>query len=186
MMGAIGVLSATAVLQAIGFAAGLSDSTSPSAAHGSYVGAKPGERLDVDIVQASADPASLSDVGAGSCRYVVIVSPTCSASIAMARTWQQARRAEGGAEVPNGWRVVWVAVGDSVASRLAFETGPANPIWVPAEPEAFMAALKVRAYPAHLILNRSGRLVSGDVGARLYAQDAYHDDCTIGPRASAL
>lgn len=185
-MASVAALSTTAILQLVALVPGSSSEAPLPAGRGSYVGAQPGDRFDIDLVQASGARQALSDVGAGSCRYVVIVSPTCSASIAAARTWQQTRRGESGAETPPGWHVVWVAVGDSAASRRAFAGEASAPIWVPEDPNEFMDAVQLRVFPAHLILDRSGQLVSGNVGARLHASSAYANDCTIAPSASSL
>lgn len=146
-----------------------------------YIGAEVGERLPIGVAQASKTPMELSDVEPGTCRYVVLVSPSCGASIAAAKSWTRAQAADtvSSGAVPSGWKIIWISLGDTAATRRAFPSDGIGPLWVPKDVGQFAAVLKVRALPAHVILDRSGRVVEGDVGARLLPLDAYRADCSI-------
>jgi hypothetical protein len=87
-------------------------------------------------------------------------------------------------EVPEGWSVIWVIAGDSVSALRAFGNRTPHAMHVPVSPASLVEAARIRAFPAHIILNRLGEVIAGDVGARLMPLDAYHPDCTIADNVS--
>ena len=143
-----------------------------------WIDARVGQTLQSEVV----DPTSrvvkhLSDVDAGVCRYVVIVSPTCGASIDLSHQWRHGLAHEGSR--PKGWALLWVSAGDSTASFEAL--GPKFPVklWFSATAHAVAEETKLRAYPVHVILDKQGRVVSSDIGAPLLPPQAYRTDCSI-------
>lgn len=174
------ILGVTAALQAI--RSPLRERT--PAQGGPYVSAKPGESVDVLVRRAGSPVAALSQVGAGSCRLIVILSPTCSPSLEAVGHWRAAQRNAGGApELPAAWQVIWVSSGDTASALKAFPS-LAGKLWTAAQPGSIERSVGLRAYPAHVVLDRSGRIVSGDVGARLLPRTAYHEDCSVSEEGS--
>lgn len=173
------ILAGTAIFQ-------LAQVARPTEKPPPYVGAKVGKRLNVAILRTSTPPMDLSDVEPGNCRYVVLVSPSCAASVAAANSWartQVADTASSGA-VPSGWKIVWVSLGDSAATRRAFPPEGIGPLWVPKDVGKFATALGLRALPAHVVLDQAGRVVEADVGARLLPMESYRADCSIRRRST--
>jgi hypothetical protein len=168
------ILGVTAATQAI---RGVVRERTPAQA-GPYVSAKPGQSVDV-LVRRAGSVAPLSRVAAGSCRLIVILSPTCSPSLEAVGHWRAAQRdAAGAPELPAEWQVIWVASGDTASALKAFPS-LAGKLWTAAQPGSIERSVGLRAYPAHVVLDRSGRIVSGDVGARLLPRTAYHEDCSV-------
>jgi hypothetical protein len=173
------ILAGTAIFQ-IAQVARPTENISP------YVGAKVGKRLDINVLRTSTTPMELSDVESGSCRYVVLVSPSCAASIAAANSWVRTQVADtiSSGAVPLGWKIIWISLGDSAATRRAFPFDGIGPLWVPKNVGKFTAALEVRALPAHVVLDQAGRVVEADVGARLLPMESYRPNCSIRRRST--
>ena len=133
---------------------------------------------DTLIASATGETRVLSDIAPGQCRYVVLYSTRCGPSMALARQWTQDLEAVPGSRaVPAGWEALWIAVEDS--SGVEFPAAAVVGHYRSKRPTALARALGVTAYPAHIILDRAGRVVAGDVGAPLRALEAYQADCTI-------
>ena len=79
---------------------------------------------------------------------------------------------------------MWVSLGDSVSTSHTFSFDGVGPVWVARSATEFTNAVKIRALPAHLVLDRKGRVVEGDVGATLLPVRSYRNDCTIMEPAS--
>lgn len=122
----------------------------------------------------------LSEFGAGSCRLIVVYSPTCGASLNAARRWHQ-DLSSGAAEgaVPAGWSNAWLSVEDSVASAGFLPEGFSQPQLYSSSPGAALGRLGIGAVPAYLILDREGVVLSGGLGAPLHQTGSYATDCTI-------
>ncbi len=121
----------------------------------------------------------LTQVGAGSCRLIIVYSPTCGASASAALRWHQDLSADSSDAVPKGWSSAWLSVEDSVASAGFFPAGFTQPRQYASRSRAVLEGLGIRAVPAYLILDREGTIVSGGLGAPLYRPEAYAADCTI-------
>jgi hypothetical protein len=121
----------------------------------------------------------LSDLAAGTCRYVVIYSPQCAASKVLARQWQQQLNRERGEPFPPEWTAVWVSVVDSTRGTGFFPAGFSLARAYAAAGSQLSLETGVHAYPAHLLLDRDGIVAGGGLGAPLPPRSAFHSDCSV-------
>lgn len=167
-------LAAIAVTQAFGLA-GL---RSPPSASAPFVEVTTGQLL-TDSVVVAGRAMPLASVSPASCRYIVVYSPTCGASAAAARQWAQAGDWRRDTLVPPGWTAIWLSAypasaGDSIVpSELPVVRASAQ------RRGQLEAALKLRAYPVSLVVDREGRVVDASVGAPLAPLHDMTADCRI-------
>ena len=124
-----------------------------------------------------AGPTALSDVAAGTCRHVIIYSPTCGACTALAHQWQQDLYQDS-EPFPDDWRLIWVSNVDSAASAGFATPGPALHVYA-APGVDWPSKLGISGYPSHIVLDRAGHIVSGGLGGFLLAKQSYRDDCRL-------
>lgn len=130
---------------------------------------------------------NLRDIGTGSCRLIIVYSPTCGASLAAGRRWHQDIMASPDTvALPDGWTVAWLSIADSVATAGFLPEGfPLRRVYANTANEV-ASRLGIREFPAHLILDANGRILSGGVGAPLYQPGAYGADCRVAtPRGDS-
>lgn len=144
------------------------------------IGARVGEPVSALVRLSDSTRARLSEVSSGSCRLVVVYSPDCAASLDQAVRWTQDAAADPeGRLLPEGWKAIWVSAvpTDTTGSRLP----QALPVQVATVDSAGPLAgeLGLRAYPAHLVLDREGRVREAGMGATLPRLEALRPDCTI-------
>jgi hypothetical protein len=140
-----------------------------------YINIAAGRLLD-DTLTSEGMQTTLAQVAAGSCRYVVVYSNTCGASLAAARQWARAFE-NGDTLFPGGWVPVWVDV----------DLDEATPTTLPPNLPVLRAhalrsgqlesSYSITAFPVHIILDRSGRVVESSVGAALPTFDHLTQDC---------
>lgn len=172
------LLLGTAALQAY---ARLS-ADAPVAAPLPMISARVGHPVSALVRLSDSTRAQLSQVSSGSCRLVVVYSPNCGASLDQARRWAQDAAADPERRlVPEGWQAIWVAgiPTDSTGTRLPHTL----PVQVAAVDSAgpLLDELGLRAYPAHMVLDREGRIKAAGIGATLPRLEALRPDCTIDP-----
>lgn len=184
--GSVLTFAIVALTASAGWRAATLLSATPASADSRYIDAEPGKRVETKIqkIQGSSGEAmALSDVEPGSCRLVLVVSPSCGASRASAKAWRYAQLANPSIpEVPDSWRVLWVSLGDKMSTDSAFGNDLPDKVWTVLSPETLIAELGLRAVPVHLVLDRSGAVVTSDVGASLLPLEAYRDDCSLAER----
>lgn len=145
------------------------------------VGPPLGALADVAVREAGVrSHVRLADIGGGSCRFIIVYSPVCGASATAALRWHKDILASPDtAALPQGWTVAWLSVADSAAS-VDFLPKGFGLRRLYAENEAkVIAHLGIRAFPAHLILDAQGKILSGGPGAPLYRMEAYGSDCRV-------
>jgi len=122
----------------------------------------------------------LTSYGAGSCRLLIVYSPTCGASLTAARRWHQdLARSTDNRVAPPGWTVAWLSVEDSVPSSGFLPDGFPLPRLYSSGAGAVYESLGIGEYPAYLLLDRAGTILSAGLGAPLYSLESYRADCTI-------
>lgn len=172
---AVSSLTVLAVVQALRQLPGM-----PRDGVSKLVDSPTGARLNSLVVSSQhVGPLALSDVGSGTCRYIVIYSHQCGASRTLARQWYQQLFRERGEPFPHDWTVIWASVTDSAAGAGFFPHGfPLDAVFAAAGSRLAEEA-GVHAYPAHIVLDRAGVVRSGEVGARLLPRTAFRSDCSV-------
>lgn len=153
----------------------LTRGTAGPSAGNSYVSLESGRLLD-DTLMSQGEKITLAQIGAGSCRYVVVYAKTCGASVAAARQWARAAENDGPL-LPDGWTSIWVEVGpsDSTATE-GLSNLPVVRAWAQRAGQ-LESSYSITAYPVHIILNRSGRVVEASIGAALPSLKHLTADC---------
>lgn len=172
----IALLILTAIVQTV-----TAFRASPSATSStSMVDAPVGERVSMMIQGGGLETSTaLRDVAPGTCRYIVLYSPTCGASATLARQWAQDLAVPGNLPVPPGWTTFWVSPTgwSSPDSPFPAPSGIATYYQVPGG--GAQGSVLVRAVPAHMVLDRTGRVVEAGIGAPLLTHERYGEDCVI-------
>lgn len=144
----------------------------------SYVNTPIGSRLTVKVNRGPGGPSvDLSDIAPGSCTYVVVWSPSCAASIGAAKQWTASARDR--RSVPAGWYHAWVSVEDSTRSHEAVPRDFPFPQFFRATDVRLEEALKMNVYPVHLVLDRTGKVVSTGAGAPILDESDFLSECRI-------
>lgn len=154
-----------------------------SESEGDWVAPPIGQLLGLRVSGAGMSaPIEISNLEPGTCRYVVVYSNSCGASATLARQWfQDASMEEGGSVAPAGWRLLWISADTVPPPPSFFPAGFPFPRFYQTEDVDFLDSVGARAVPLHLILDREGRIVSGDIGAALPRADAFGRNCSIVP-----
>ena len=152
--------------------------------HGRNASREPsiGDKLDFNVSGGQPAPVALSNVTKGYCTLVVVYSPTCGASAALAQQWRQDLSLSS-KPLPENWRAVWVSSLDSLRSS-SFDV-PGKPVLSRYSSGNIAMVLGVKSYPFHFVLDRSGRLVSKGRGAPLEPIDSYNVDCRIAHKPTS-
>jgi hypothetical protein len=79
--------------------------------------------------------------------------------------------------VPSNWVALWLSVEDSASSAAALAPDFPFARYFRATAERLEPALGLRAYPAHVVLDRLGRVVTGGIGAPLPTPDQLSPAC---------
>lgn len=174
------MLGILALAQAIDYYTGgtAGDTTAPS-----YITARAGATIGVPVLTRGAPaPASLSSVGAGSCRYVIVYSLNCGASRAMARRWKDQLAAEGpSAQLsPPGWRVIWARIEPPPTPDDSDLVNLPVTLVSSAALGSLEQEFHIRAFPVHILLDRDGRIVSAGGGAEAPPYESFRKDCRLG------
>lgn len=159
------------------------DGQEPLPAVGPYVDAQVGASVDVPVARPNGGTSTpLSEVALGTCSYVVIYSPTCPASVNAAKRLRR-RALDWGLDslVPNDWVVVWVSVEDGSASKGILPDDFPFQRYHRSGTARLEPAIHLRAYPAHLVLDRDGRVVTSGVGVSLPEKKRLSSSCRILP-----
>lgn len=139
-----------------------------------------GRILKSGVRKANAQGATrLSDIGRGSCVYVVLTEPSCGVGAGLARAWQRkvTDKLFDPQRVP-GWYFAWVSVGDSAQmadyypERFSFNNYFSDGIDLTRE-------LRLSSVPDHVVLDRTGRVVLADGDGFLPDIASFQPDCTL-------
>lgn len=137
-----------------------------------------GERIAVEVSSPQFGPTPLSDVGAGTCRYVVVYSPTCHGSAALSHQWQQ-DMASDPIPLPEGWTAIWLS--STTADSVGTFQPPRDPV-IAAHTHRlgdWVQAAGINSSPYVLILDKQGRVIAGKPGGRLEPMRSYTDRCVV-------
>lgn len=138
-----------------------------------------GQSLPVPITNLNGTPLSdLSEVGGGSCRYIIVASGTCPFSKRAAQSWTS-RAATDPHLLPDGWVSFWVLVEPATVAEEFLAPGFPVERYRPSDNNSFMKDVGVTAFPFHIVLDRSGRVTASGPRAPLPDPSAFSPDCTL-------
>jgi len=121
----------------------------------------------------------LASAGGPTCRYIVVISASCGASADLVRTWS--RGTERGPSLPADWRVLWLSASDEESMAGVMPKEFPFPVYYPSGSADVLGKLGVDAVPTHLVLDKTGRIVEGGVGADAPDPARLRPDCSIAP-----
>ncbi len=123
---------------------------------------------------------SLSDVGAGKCRYIVIGTRTCPYARTAAYRWMStALNDPAGDSMPDGWQAFWVAAEEVTGRDDLFDPAFPSPTFYVRDKVDFIGSAGLSHSPLHLVMDRRGVVVDAGSERRLLPASAFLDDCTI-------
>jgi len=147
---------------------------------GRWLAVEPGQEITTRVTSGGRAVGPIAMQGAGKCRYIVIFSTSCGASSTAAKQWGVTLREQNYfADHASDWEILWVSSEAEPAPAGFFPDDFPVPIFASESPGALVKELGIRAYPAHLVLDRQGRVVKGDVGAPIPTSDDLRRDCQI-------
>jgi hypothetical protein len=141
-------------------------------------------KLGVTVDQVVVDwtksaSARLSDIGAASCRYVIVASSICPFCKEAAVRWTVEGLRGARDLVPEGWSTFWVLVEpEEPAPELADPAFPAARHFA-VHNATFMGQVGVTGFPYHLVLDRDGTILAAGTGAELPPLEAFNSACEI-------
>lgn len=173
-------MTTLAVLVLVQLATGR-DGTSTSHAV-NYVGLMAGSRIEASVRETS-DPTghlALSDLAQGLCTYVAVYAPRCGGSQVGLMQWRQVLASyDETYHTPGEWQVLWVSVDPLSHNEPSIFDGLPFRVFEVVTQGTLEAEAQIEAYPAHLVLDRDGRLVQAGVGLPFPEPDRLSSDCTL-------
>ena len=138
-----------------------------------------GQSLPVPITSLGGIPlGNLSEVGGGSCRYIIVASGTCPFSKRAARSWTS-RAATNSPMLPDGWLSFWVLVEPATVADEFLDAGFPVERYRPSDNNSFMKDVGVTAFPFHIVLDRAGRVTASGPRAPVPDPGAFSPDCRM-------
>lgn len=175
--GVLGLGVALLALQSVGAMRSRAQAR-PKSAQQTWVNLRRGDSLPTATVSFGPESRTVSSIGAGSCRLLIVFSATCGASSAAMKEWQRLS-AQSGTLTARGWTLAWISADDSATTAVSVPKGFRYPIYFSTSAQDLPAALGVEAFPAHIVLGRDGRVVEADIGATMPESSDLRDDCSI-------
>ena len=144
-------------------------------------GSAVGQSVDALVVSDEGGVVqSLSDVGAGKCRYIIIATRICPYARAAAYRWMTTALNDPAADsMPDGWQAFWVAAEEVTGRGDLFDPAFPSPTFYVRDKIAFIRSTGLSHSPLHLVMNRRGVVIDTGSERRLLPMSAFLDDCTI-------
>lgn len=179
-VGFVMLLGALAVFQGATIAARLRRGAGPYGPYHPNLTMTPGALVRTTVRDAAGIVKPISSIAPGSCVFAVVYSPTCPACLAAGKLWVNAEDSESIARsLAPAWKVLFVSVGDSAATRSAFRATFPFALFRVEKLGQLEQELGMTAYPSHFVLDRQGHFVQGGVTAPVPPVNAFAPDCTV-------
>lgn len=140
-----------------------------------------GDHVEESVTaDATGTVEQVSDVARGQCRYVIVATSTCPYCRSLATRWTVTSLNDpNGAGLSDGWVAFWIADEAQPAGSALFDNAFPAPTFHSRSKGRLSQQIGALGVPYHLVIDRSGRIVSGGLGGELLPRRAYKADCTI-------
>lgn len=138
-----------------------------------------GQSLPVPIATLDGVPiGDLSELGEGSCRYIIVAAGTCPFSKRAAQSWTSHAAASPNM-LPEGWLSFWVLVEPPTIADEFLASGFPVKRYRPSDNNSFMKDVGVTAFPFHIVLDRAGRVTASGPRAPVPDPSVFSTDCRM-------